>query len=103
MTNSLEGMIGTLSKASNSFVTAAGPKSFSQKAYMVKTIYGSNGTSVDPQKLISTTKLRYHSISMGQLFCVRAWARSTSTLITRPRRPTQLFCGYFLLGILSSR
>ena len=47
MTNSLEGMIGTLSKASNSFVTAAGPKSFSQKAFMVKTIYGSNGTSVD--------------------------------------------------------
>ena len=47
MTNSLEGMIGSLSKASNSFVTAAGPRSFSQKAFMVKTIYGSNGTSVD--------------------------------------------------------
>ena len=47
MTNSLDGLIGSLSLTANNFVTAAGPKSFKQKGFMCKTIYGSDGTSVE--------------------------------------------------------
>ena len=47
MTSSLEGLIGPLSLAANNFVTAAGPKSFKEKGFMCKTIYGSDGTFVE--------------------------------------------------------